>query len=175
MSDPTVTAVSFYEFNCDRNPTSNEPVVDAQGLYTPDLEYQNLVFWFNQTTNQLFMGTNLLPENLVWQKIKSPVSRSYFFISAPAFNDIYQPSFTDDVVVVANITFSSTESINSQVDFKISEDGSTWSTIDSIQVNTNASTFSRSFNIVVPVGQYYSIVQTTGSVASINFINQITV
>jgi hypothetical protein len=150
-----------------------------------------LFYWWNTTTNDIFVCQNGSATPLVWWKQVSslniestlsslgfspPVARSRTQRSSPAFSTSYRPSTTTDTEINITLNFTGLVSLNSQVDIQTSIDNSTWVTIFpvkttvSLALNTNYP-----ITFTLPVGSYYRLVQSVGTQATIVSIYELTV
>lgn len=92
-----------------------------------------------------------------------------------AFNTSRQPNTTHDVLVSANISFSSILSLSDQVDIQSSPDNSTWTSL-----GQQKQQISLGVNIInqliafIPAGYYYKIIRVSGSNSTISSIYETT-
>lgn len=130
MANPVLMYNAAYVyFICDRDPTTTEPIVSGYNLPSTWLFY-----WWNTTTNDVFVCQNGSATPLVWWKqatslnFTSMLSASGWNLNKPrsyasvtlAFNTSRTPNATNDVFVTANvsmgITLIQTSTISAQVD-----------------------------------------------------------
>lgn len=183
MSNPALVTdygQTYIYYTCDRNPTSNEPLVFSG--------YSNmLIFWWNQTTNTVWQCVNNTANAMVWNEIADSASilsilssvgwkintaRSYSQRSSPSFNTSYTPSSTNDTQVVITVSLTSTVLTAAQVNVQVNS-GASYVTIAEEGLSGLAATNIRSISLIVPANSSYQLVNSSGS-ASIVSIMELT-
>jgi hypothetical protein len=132
-----------------------------------------LVFWWDQSANNLYQLTNWGNSPLVWNEfvdnanLLSLIAASGWQINTPrnysasgiSLNSSRQPSTTNDIFVVASINLVNTVSTTTTVTVEVSPDNSTWTTAGQIADTTGvASNTTSMINFVVPQTYYYRLV-----------------
>lgn len=179
LTDPSISPYPYLYFTNDRDPTSTEPVY----IGYPDFIY----FWYNTTSKGFFACTdNAANGSLVWEKIvtsgnissiimsngwKINTSRSYSLRSSPAFNTSYLPSATNDTMVSAIVSLTSTLLTAGTVQFQI-DTGSGFTTIGQSSISGIAANNTETITCLVPLNSHYKLINSSGS-ASITSINEI--
>lgn len=183
MADPVlVSDFPYIYFTCNRDPTSNEPVLDATGLSGSG----GYFFWWNQTTNNFFMCINAVTSDYLWQQITTSANilsnidsagwnvntaRSYSLMSSPAFNTSYKPSTTNDTMVSAVVSCTSTLITPGTVLFEVNA-GSGFSTIGEFSTSGIAASLFGTITCLVPANSSYQLVNSSGT-ASIISLNEV--
>lgn len=137
-----------------------------------------MVYWWDQSANDIYQLTNWENTPLVWQKFvtdlnlsssianigwKINTSRSYSNQSSLGFNVSRRPSLTNDTTALLSATLTNTLLTTATVTIEISSDNSTFVSIGTIANLTEAvSSVTYAINFIVPVGYYYKLV-TSGS------------
>ncbi len=175
MSDPVVNIYgsAFIYYTCDRDPTSDEPLV-----------YNNysdlLLFWWNTVTNNFFWCVDTTAENMIWinqinsnnllsalvsigLNINTP--RSYTTRSTPAFDTSYTPSTTNDTFVVSNVSQTSVLLGSAAVNVVIGG-----VTIANASLSGVAATQTNSLLFICPANSSYQLTQSVTGVGSSNSI-----
>lgn len=183
MSDPVITNYggAFIYYTCDRDPTSDEPLV--YNGYS-DL----LLMWWNTANSTLFWCLNdteaemewqqiitsntaadiiLTPENLLLLKLALGYQidsiRSYLPRSTPSFNTNYTPSSTNDTFVLATVNISLSLLQSSTIIAQINS-GSGFVTVATAANGSVAINNTSTLSFIVPANSTYKIVSSgTGS------------
>jgi hypothetical protein len=181
MSDPVYQGTNQGYFTCDRDPTTSEPVIDSIPFPSPWL-----IYWWNQTSNNIFQCVDLTASAMIWQQIATTnnifsiinilgweinTSRNYSLRSSPAFATSYQPSVTNDTQVSAVISLTSTLITAATVDLQV-DTGGGFSTISQISVSGLSATAIHTITCLVPANAHYKLIQVSGT-SSIVSINEI--
>jgi|GEM_PF-4851680 len=130
MADPVlVYNAAYVYFTCDRDPTATEPIVSGYSIPNTWLFY-----WWNTTTNDVFVCQNGSASPLVWWKQASSLNIASMLSSigwninkargyssqSLSFNTPRTPSVTNDTFVICNVTMAitlvQTSTITAQVD-----------------------------------------------------------
>src|SRR6478736_4329160 len=119
MADPVlVYNASYIYFTCDRDPTGTEAIVSAAGIPSNWMFY-----WWNLSTNDVFVCQDGSASPLIWWKQATSLNiqdmlsaslgwelntaRSYTGVTL-AFNTARTPNTSNDTLVLANISQTST-------------------------------------------------------------------
>lgn len=156
----------WWELNSD--PTTN---VDTDNGY---IGYANL--WRNTDTNNVFICTDagdFQNNGLEWMYVFNIQSlpSTYSLRSSPAFNTSYLPSLTNNTMVSAVVSLSSTILLEGTVQFQI-DTGSGFNTIGQSSISGIVATNIQTINCLVPAGANYKLVNSSGT-ASIISLNEI--
>lgn len=168
MANPVlVYNASYVYFTCDRDPTGTESVVSGYGIPSTWMFY-----WWNTTTNDVFVCQNGSATPLVWWKIatslnfasmlsstgwKLNTARSYSSQSL-TFGTARTPSATNDTFVVCNVTMAITVLQTCTITAQINP-GSGFTTINQVSLNVAAaSTVGDALSFIVPANSQYKIV-----------------
>lgn len=183
MANPVlVYNASYIYFTCDRDPTTSEPIVSAAGIPSNWLFY-----WWNLTTNDIFVCQDGSASPLAWFKqansanIASMIGSSLGWdLNTPraytpvtlAFNTARAPSETNDVLVLANISQTSTLIASSNITVQI-DSGSGFEDKANLILSGVAASLTQCCTFLVPKGSSYKIIKSSGA-GSIAAINEIT-
>lgn len=184
MSDPVlVSNFPYIYFTCDRDPTSDEPVLDSSGLSGSG----GYFFWWNQTTNNFFFCTNAVNTDYLWQNITTSsniltildssgwdinTSRSSSFRGSPEFNTSYTPSATNDTSVTVIVDLTSTLLTPGTVELQVNS-GSGYTTKGESSISGISATIIGTINYIVPANSSYKLINSSGT-ASIVSIDELT-
>lgn len=171
MSDPVfVNNAAYTYFTCDRDPTSDEPIVSDIGFPT-----NWLFFWWNTTTSTLSFCSDGSAIPLVWNifTVNAPASlintqRDYSPVSL-AFNTNRTPSTTNDTWVLCNVNIVLSILQSSTITAQVNT-GSGFITVASASNSGVAITTSSCLSFPVPANSIYKIVSGgtgTNSIISI--------
>lgn len=183
MANPVlVYNAAYVYFTCDRDPTGTEAIVSGYGIPSNWLFY-----WWNTTTNDVFICQNGSATPLVWWKQVTSLNftsmlagsgwnlnkpRSYSSVSL-AFNTSRTPSATNDVFVTANvsmgITLIQTSTISAQVDT-----GSGFISVATVSIAAAAAvTRGDRLAFIVPANSSYKIIASGTGANSISSIYEL--
>jgi hypothetical protein len=176
LDDPVLTPyTNFFCFLADRDPTSSEPLV-YQG-------YDGLIiFWVNESTEQIFISMNNLATPLAWDKIITQsillsvlktlgwninTSRNYG-ASGVSLNSSRQPSTSVDTFVSASIKQVNVLLSTTTLTAEVSPDNSTWTTVNTLQdLSGVASDYTTPIGFTVPASYYYRLVSSGSGTISL--------
>lgn len=183
MANPVlVYNAAYIYFTCDRDPTATETIVSAVGIPANWLFY-----WWNTTTNDIFVCQNGSATPLVWWKQISSLNlaatigsslgwhinsnRAYAPITL-AFNTARTPSATNDTFVIVSVQMALALLQNSTVTAQV-DSGSGFSTIATMTLSGQVLTDTKAFSFLVPANAQYKIISAGTGTNTITSINEL--
>lgn len=167
-SIPTlITGYGAFYYLCDRAPTPSEPDCYSD---ISDFYYQ----WIDQNNLQVWSCLNNTLDAMVWQNIQAGTIRGLQSVSL-AFSTSRQPSLTNDIEVKVSFNFQSLLALSSGVDVEVSQDNSTWITIDPILLGLAVgANQNQGSTFTVPPGYYYRFVKVGSATITVATLFELT-